>query len=110
MNSDSRRNSIRISGLPNAKNEDSDKLVLEIAKAIKAEISPADIDRSYRVGKERKDNTRDLLIKFTTYRARERFIRARSNLKGHEKFGDLFINENLTKRRSDLLYKARQLQ
>lgn len=106
----SRRNSIRISGLASVQNEDTDKLVLEIATAIKADITLSDIDRSHRVGKPGQSNNRDLLIKFATYRARDKFIRARRNLKDHDRFGRIFINEDLTKRKSDLLYKARQLK
>lgn len=106
----SRRNSLRISGLPVGQNENTDKIVLEIASAINCDISPSDIDRSHRVGKMRRNNTKDLIIKFATYRARERFIRARNQLKGHTLFGRVFINEDLTKRRSDILYSARQLR
>ena len=106
----SRRNSIHISGLASVQNEDTDKLVLEIATAIKADITLSDIDRSHCVGKPGQANNRDLLIKFAKYRARDKFIRARRNLKDHDRFGRIFVNEDLIKHKSDLLYKARQLK
>lgn len=106
----SRRNSIRISGIPVSDREDTDEIVLNLAEEINCNIKLSDIDRSHRIGKMRKDNTKDLIVKFATYRARDRFMRARTNLKNNEKFKKTFINEDLTKSRSELLFKARKMQ
>ncbi len=51
---------------------------------------------------------REIIVKFATYRARQKVIRNRSSLKtsGHK---DVFVNEDLTRYRSNVLYEARKL-
>ena len=102
----SRRNSLRMSGVRETDGEDTDKLVLDRADAVGACISIDDIDRSHRVGKLKAGKTRDIIIKFATYRARQKFYTKRTMLKdaGH---AGVFLNEDLTKQRMNLLYKAR---
>ena len=46
----SRRMCLRISGIPEAENEDVTKLVLDFAKRVNANVGPSDIDRAHRVG------------------------------------------------------------
>lgn len=106
----SRRNCVRISGIPVKTNEDTDGIILDMAAAMGSAISPPDIDRSHRIGNQRKDKTKDLIVKFATYRARDRFIRRRSSLKDIGAYDNVFINEDLTKQRSELLFNARKLQ
>ena len=91
-------------------NQDTDEIVLEMAAAIGSGISPPYIDRSHRIGNLHKDKSKDLIVKFATYRARNRFIRGRHNLKDIDKYDNVYINEDLTKQRSELLFKARKLQ
>ena len=45
-----RRNSVRIMGIPETSNEDTDKITIAIAKKIGAEINIDQTDRSHRVG------------------------------------------------------------
>ena len=74
----SRRNCLRISGVPEKNDEVIDKIVLDLATAIDADIKLEDIDRSHRLGKPKSrdssDDTparpRDIIVKFSTYRAR----------------------------------------
>lgn len=103
----SRRNSLRISKIPESQDENTDHIVLKVAETVGVNISPSDIDRSHRVGKYGNNLTRDILVKFGTYRARERLIKSRKHLKGSDLDG-VFINEDLTKIRSQLLYEARK--
>ena len=105
----SRRNCVRISGIRIKPNEDTDKIILDMAAAMGSDISPADLDRSHRVGKQRKDKSKDIIVKFATYRARDRFIRQRTSLKTIVEYDNVFINEDLTKQRNELLFKARKL-
>ena len=106
----SRRNCVRISGIPVKDKEDTDEIVLEMAAEIGSGISPPDIDLSHRIGNLHKDKPKDFIARFTTYRAHNRFIRARRNLKDIDKYDNVYINEDLTKQRSELLFKARKLQ
>ena len=103
----SRRNSLRISGIPETVNEDTDKAVLHVAETMGVSISPSEIDRSHRLGKPSDRQTRDVLVKFTSYRAREGLMKNRRNLKTSELRG-VYVNEDFTKVRSKLLYEARK--
>ena len=109
----SRRNSVRMTGLKEADTEDLYATVLEVVNS-KAQLTPplepSDIDRVHRVGRKSEDKTRAVLIKFSTYRARKRVMERRSHLKKVESTSPVFINEDLTKRRAELFWKARQLK
>ena len=107
----SRRNCLRISGVPETPDENTDNIVLSIANDIDSEIQLQDIDRSHRIGnpkKKKKSTPRDIIVKFSTYRARADFYKQRTIMKerGHE---GQFINEDLTRKRSEYLYEARKL-
>ena len=111
----SRRNCLRISGVPENNDEVTDNIVLDLATAIDADIKLEDIDRSHRLGKPKSrdssDDTparpRDINIKFSTYRARQKVYKARALTK-QRGYKGIFINEDLTKNRSLLLYEARR--
>ena len=111
----SRRNSVRISGVNEAIDEDTDSIVMRIAEKLDVTMSTADIDRSHRVGKinEQRRNgrrrPRDILVKFSTYNARRRLFLKRKDLRDSEDTKHLFINEDLTMLCSKLLYDARCL-
>ena len=107
----SRRNSIRIYGLSEDENEDATKKTLDLfQQKMNIDVQPSDIDRIHRIG--RKDNAsrhRPLIVKFATYRARNRVFRAKAQLKDSET-RSVFINEDLTRTRSELFYKARRMK
>ena len=111
----SRRNNVRISGLPENQDESTDDLVLAMSRAVGADISINEIDRSHRVGPRRnKDGTsaskpRDIIVKFISYRSRQKLFRKRGAAKSCGYAGK-FINEDLTKTRSLILYKCRELK
>ena len=63
----------------------------------------SDIDRVHRVGR-RGLYPRQMIVKFTSYRAKERVVKNRSKLKGKKGF---YVNEDLTSFNLDLLRKAR---
>ena len=101
----SRRNSLRVFGLAENVHEDPAKVALTLIKD-ELGVEVGVIDRAHRVGK--KDNyrasTRPLLIKFATYKDRDAVYRAKKRLKGK----NIFINEDLTSKRANLLFKARR--
>lgn len=108
--------SIAISGLPEVPGEDTDSAVLAIAQELDVSLTPSDIDRSHRVGRlddngagSRGRRSRDIIVKFATYNARQRLYVKRKNLRETESLKNIFINEDLTKKRSKLLYDARCL-
>ena len=120
----SRRNCIRISGIDESSDEKTDAIVLSMAKSLNCDIQLEEIDRSHRVGKSTprtttnnnghasttpaQRRTRDIIVKFSSYRARQKFYMSRSNAKSNG-YKHVYINEDLTRRRSSLLFRARQL-
>ena len=104
----SRRNSIRISGVSESTEEDTNQIVLNIARDLEAGITPNDIDRSHRVGKPMKQRPRAIIVKFTSYRARRALYSKRMNLRHTNAGRNVFINEDLTAKRSELLFNARK--
>lgn len=69
----SRRNCLRISGIAETVNEKTDDIVLAIAEDLNVPLTPADIDRSHRVGKQSR-GVRKIIVKFSTYRARQQLF------------------------------------
>lgn len=106
----SRRNCLRISGVPEENEENTDNIVLRIATDIGSSIQLPDIDRSHRIGRvnRARDRPRDIIVKLATYRARSNFYRKRTSLKQSGHMG-VYINEELTRKRSGLLFHARRL-
>ncbi|MEW8546921.1 MAG: hypothetical protein AB2693_25685 [Candidatus Thiodiazotropha sp.] len=108
----SRRNCLRITGIQEADNEATDDIVINLARNIDVELSPQDIDRSHRLGRPESGDIgtrkpRDIIVKFTTYRMRAKFYKARVLTKSRG-FKGVFVNEHLTKLRGRLMYQARR--
>ena len=104
-----RRNSVRITGIPEAAGESTDALVLDLSKEMKSDITTSDIDRSHRVGPVKDNQSRPIIVKFATYNARRRFFGSRKSLKENPGRRQVFVNEDLTRARNNLLYQARRL-
>ena len=104
----SRRNCLRIAGVPEDQAADTDRYVLDLSRAIGEEIVLTDIERSHRVGKPSLGRTRDIIVKFASYRTRRKVYGARTLTKDSG-YAGVFINEDLTKPRNKLLLKARKM-
>ena len=85
----SRRNCIRIVGLPESDNEDTTSLTMKLINdtmALDPPLELHEIDRLHRVGKAEsgtpRGKHRGIIVKFATYRSRARVIKARSTLSG----------------------------
>lgn len=104
----SRRNCVRISGVLEENNEDTDRIVQNMARDLNVNLTLADIDRSHRVGKPRVGHQRPIIVKFATYRARQSLYMKRLDLRDKDSWSNVFVNEDLTARRNELLFFARQ--
>ena len=107
-----RRNCLRITNnWPERAGEDTDKMCLDLFKKyLKVDLSESDIGRSHRVGKPIPGTDvqhRPIIIRFVTYRAREKVYRARSKLKNNK---EVYLNDDLTKKRDTLAFQARVLK
>ena len=107
----SRRNCLVMHGVPNDVN--AEHAVLDLCNnKLGIAIGPECIDRTHRLGTAdatvRKDGARPqpIIVKFTSYRARQDVFMAKRRLKGTK----VVITENLTRRRIDLLNRAKGLQ
>lgn len=116
----SRRESVRIAGIPENENENTDEIVLDVCSSMKLEpmLKPEDISVSHRVGKKDPNRSpRQIIVRFTSRKARERVYRSRTALRdvNRARTGPnattpgIFINEDLTSRRAKLASKARQM-
>lgn len=111
----SRRNSLRLSGIKETEGESTDKIVMDVITAVGAPVSIDQVDRTHRLGPYSKPDQaagnrrpRDIIIKFVSFRARQNLYTLRTKLKDNGYKG-VFLNEDLTRSRSDLYYQARQL-
>lgn len=79
----SRRNNLRITGCPETNTVNTDEIVLRMASDIGTDLHISEIDRSHRVGKPDSNRTRprEVLVKFTSYRARQKLYKMKTALK-----------------------------
>ena len=111
-----RRDSIRISGIPESPNDDTDAAVLEMTVAMKLTppLQPHEISVSHRVGKRDANRPRQILVKLTSRYARNRIYSAKSSLKHVNRNTpdqpDIYINEDLTFRLAMLAHAAQKLK
>lgn len=109
----SRRNSLRIHGLPENTTEDVCEVALKLVNddlGVTPPISLSDIDRVHRIGPRQstsRHGPRPVILKMATYQARARIYSNRAKLRKNTN-KKVFINEDLTKARSHLLWRSRQ--
>lgn len=112
----SRRNCLLLHGIPERQGEDTDTLVLDEARKIlgREDMTIKDIDRSHRVGPRRtsaevtkagKQSQRPIIVRFTSYRARQMLFQNKKNLKG----SGHILTESLTKTRMTWLRQVREV-
>lgn len=98
-----RRNAVRIwsKAMPEVPGESTDAVVQEYAHQVGVTLPPNSIGRSHRVGRPAPGKIRPIIVKFTTYNMRRMLYDAR------KRSADVFVSEDLTAVRSNILYKAR---
>ena len=113
-----RRDSLRIAGIPESDNDDTDSAILNICSAIEVNppVQPSDIAVSHRLGKKETGKTRQVIVNFATRKVRERVYCSKKNLKSikekpeYSDMSHIYINEDLTKFRAHLAREARSLR
>ena len=95
----SRKNCLIISGVPKSDRHTQD-IVMDIAAKmnIQESITGRDIDNSHWMGDR-------IIVKFATYNARRKFFEKRKTAGN-----GIFVSENLTKKRNELLFNCRKLK
>lgn len=117
----SRKNCLRLSGVAESDNESMDSLATNLFKELGVDVNLGEIDNMHRLARRKPSSPsstesagdasrpRDIIIKFATYRARQRVFTGRSNLRNSKSFKGAYLNEELTKQRSSVYYNARKL-
>ena len=118
----SRRNCILISGVPELPEENTDDLVLDVAKAAGVTLTPNDLDRTHRLGRQTGsvDRPRAIIAKLLSYNSRQKFYSARKELSAHRVrdhpvltphvIQSIFISDFLTTKGQQLSFICRQLK
>jgi len=106
----SRRHCVLVSNVPETPDEDTNQIICDIAKQGGANIKESDIDRSHRNGPpKRKDGKRrDIIVKFTHYKAKSDCIKCRKQLRVNK--SNIFLNEQLTPMRRAIAFHCRALK
>lgn len=99
-----RRQCLRIFGVEETREEDTDKLVIDVAAKIGVDLQIRDIDRCHRVGRmlEGSSRPRAIIVKFVSYRQRSEVFKNKRKLKGLP----ITIREDLTRHRHKLLQEC----
>ena len=108
----SRKFNLEIYWIPEQEKEDTEEIVLNLAKRLNVNLEPEDIDIAHRM-KEGNTRPRPIIVRFTNYYSRNRLYMnrkklRRANFEGFIEGADrIYINENLTALRSQLFKKVR---
>ena len=111
-----RRNGIRVHGIPELANENTDNLILKLAGKIGAEIPAFGLGRSHRVGKPRQNGHRPIIVKFISHNLKVNMLKMKKNLEDLadddicEGSQEIFMNEDLTALRANWAKRARDLR
>lgn len=77
----SRRNSLRVSGIPETGGENTRKVILKMAGNINADVSSHEVDRSHRLRRPKENKPLDIIFKWSTFRVRQKLFKSRINSK-----------------------------
>ena len=103
----SRRHILEAENIPYKKGENTTDVVIEIFRAMGVRVSHCDICRSHRNGRKR-NGPRPIFVKFVRHDLRDEVYNNRDNLRDIPRYSRVFINENLTKYRSDIYREVRR--
>ena len=125
----SRRNNLRITGIPETTDEDTDKIVMDVAKAVGVDLELDNIERSHRVGRKTEMGAaaaRPILVKFASYRHKRRLITQKRKLthadpkkiaphapwptpaQSSQQGSRVYLNDDLTRARAEMAATARE--
>ena len=109
----SMRDTIRVTGVPFKKGEDTNELISRIAHSIGVTVNKDDISVSHRTGKRRGNNPRAIVCRFTRRDVKHQIMRNRKNARHitHDDDGNpvkIFIDEKLTTMRANVCRYLRE--
>ncbi|XP_077969881.1 uncharacterized protein LOC144424424 [Styela clava] len=107
-----RRENIEFHGIPYKEGEKTDEIIIKIGKLLNINVERLDISVSHRLLRRDKSKIPPIIVRFTNRNKRNEFIDKKRSTSSIASFGipgmkSLYINENLTDYRNNLLYTAR---
>ena len=108
----SRREILRVTGVPQKQDENTTELMCQIAHSIGVQISPSDISVSHRTGKSFGNNPRPFLVKFVRREVKNQIMQRKKFTRNitHDPDGNtvkIFLDEDLTRMRASVCKKLR---
>ena len=111
---------IEIHGIPEYEGENLQDIVIKTGQRMSVDVITEDIDIVHRLYRK-SPAIKPIIVRFTTYKKRREFYKSRFNLKEAntteiigstqgDTEGRIFINENLTQYRQEILAKARKMK
>ena len=107
----SKKFNLEIHGIPEQESKNAERIVLDLAKCLHVNLEPEDIDIAHRM-KKGNLRSRPIVVRFANYYSRNRLYRNRTKLlkvnvgRFIEGADRVYINENLTALRSELLKRS----
>lgn len=104
----SRMNNIIINGIQQNRNEDIYKVVEQIGLKLKIKDPLSQVQVAHRVNSTNKDKSKPIVVRLLNTKTRDQWTSAyRSNKLWEQNF---YVNEHLTKRNQDILYKTKKFK
>ena len=114
-----RKTTLEIHGVPESAYTSTEEVIFKLAEALNADINPNDVEISHKLHRK---GIKPILVKFQSHKVKARMYKERAKLK-HVRISDLYpdsttatrvesgriyLNENLTSYRRDILKQANQ--
>ena len=115
-----RKFNIEIRGIPEFEGENLQDIVIKTGQRMSVNVTTEDVDIAHRLYRK-SPAIKPIIVRFTTHKKRREFYKGRFNLKEAntteiigstqgDTEGRIFINENLTQYRQEILAKARKMK
>ena len=108
-----RRENLEFHGVPVQQNENTNKIIQNLLKRINLDINENEISTSHRLNSNKENIPPPIIVRFSKRDTRNKIYANKRKFNAVTNFGipemnNLYINENLTKKRSELLAKTRK--
>ena len=99
----SRRENVRLHGVPETADENTDDVVIGIAHDMGVDISRNDISVSHRLPKSRTMSERPIIVKFVRRNTKTALMTNKKTLRSIDRYRHTYVNDDLTPLRSRML-------